>query len=285
MYRAAAGKRGEKRLEQKLIEFNWDDNHRFVRNICLSLGDWKVQMDGLLLTDRGAIIIESKNISGQLYFDNQTGEFSRTDLAGVRTVMEDPTSQLNKTIRFLTKFVKLHKINLPIKGIVVFTSKQCEFMTKPKTHYVCKNYQLIDYLFTLLQNFPETNTRHNLTKIEKLLHKHQTPYKRIPLCQLYFIEPTDLRTGIFCSSCKSHRMKRKYQSGWICELCQSVDPFALESIIQEYFSLVHTQLSNRQLRQFCNLESPYVASRLLATFDFETAGALQNRTYQLKKKD
>lgn len=109
LYRTAAGKREEKRLEQKLVEFSPDENHRFVRNICLSLGDWKVQMDGLLLTERGAIVIESKNISAQL--------------------------------------------------------------------------------------------------------------------------------------------------------------------------------SNRQLRQFCNFESPYVASRLLATFDFEIEGALRNRTYQLKNKD
>lgn len=285
LYRSAAGERGEGRLVRKLVEFSPEENHRFLQDVCLSLGDWKVQLDGLMLTERGAIIIESKNISGQLYFDNQTGEFTRTDLEGVRTVMEDPTTQLNKNIRFLTKFFKLHKIQMPIKGIVVFTSKQCEFMTKPQNSAVCKTYQLIDYLFHILNSFPNMTIQPNLSKIDKLLQKHQTPYKRLPLCQLYSIAFAELRTGIYCATCKSYRMIRKTRCGWICELCQAVDPLAFEMTVQEYFSLVHTQLSNKQLRQFCNIESPFIVSRLLATFDFETAGALRNRTYQLKNKD
>lgn len=284
LFRTAAGKRGEDRLERKFIEFSPEENHRFLRNICLSLGEWRVQMDGLLLTERGAIIVESKNISGQLYFDDKTGEFSRVDLDGIRTVMEDPTIQLNKHIRFLAKFFKKHKINLPIEGIVVFTSKNCEFMTKPATNYVCKTYQLIDYLFKILHAFPQEATHQNLAKIDKLLQKFHTPYKRYPLCQLYFIDADELKSGILCENCKNHTMVRKRKAGWICGQCQTADPQALQQAIQEYFSLMHTQLSNQQLRQFCNLESPYAASRLLATFELETAGALRNRTYQLKKE-
>ncbi|MGE6412676.1 nuclease-related domain-containing protein [Planococcus kocurii] len=285
LYRSAAGERGEARLVRKLVEFSPEENYRFLQNVCLSLGEWKIQMDGLLLTERGVIIIESKNISGRLHFDNQTGEFARTDVEGVRTVMEDPAIQLNKHIRFLTKFFKLHKIQLPVKGIVVFTSKQCEFITKPQTTDVCKTYQLIDYLFNILSSFPDSSIRSNLVKIDKLLQKHQTPYKRLPLCQLYAINPGELQTGIFCDSCKSLRMVRKKRCGWICELCQSIDINAFETTIREYFSLVHNQLSNKMLRQYCNIESPFVASRLLSTFEFDTAGALRNRTYQLKNKD
>ena len=58
---------------------------------------------------------------------------------------------------------------------------------------------------------------------------------------------------------------------------------AFPNSVQKYFSLIDAQLSNRKLRKFCNLESPYVTSRLLAEFDLETAVALRNRTYQLKK--
>lgn len=284
LYRTAAGKRGEDRLERKFIEFSPEENHRFLRNICLTLGEWKIQMDGLLLTERGAIIVESKNISGQLYFDDKTGEFSRVDLEGVRTVMEDPTIQLNKHIRFLSKFFKRHKINLPIDGIVVFTSKNCEFMVKPATNHVCKTYQLVDYLFKILGTFPQEATHQNLAKIDKLLQKFHTPYKRQPLCQLYFIDADGLQAGILCISCKKLTMVRKRKAGWICGQCRTVDPQALQQAIQEYFSLMHTQLSNHQLRKFCKLESPYAASRLLAAFELETAGALRNRTYQLKKE-
>lgn len=284
-YRTAAGSRGEARLERKFIEFVSEDKHCFLRNICLSLGDWKIQMDGLLLTERGAIIIESKNISGKIHFDEQTGEFSRTDMEGVRTVMEDPTIQLNKHIRFLALFFKRHKVNLPISGIVVFTSKQCELMTKPKHTYVCKTYQLIDYLFIILQTFPKKVTHLNLLKVDKLLQKHQSPYKRLPLCQLYAIDPEELEAGILCVHCKKHSMLRKHKIGWICTICDRIDELAFQQTLQEYFSLINHQLSNKQLRRFSKLQSTYAASRLLAAYDLEPAGALRNRTYQIKRND
>lgn len=284
-YRTAAGKRGEERLQRKFSEFVSEDSHRFLRNVCLSLGDWKVQMDGLLLTERGAVIIESKNISGQIHFDELTDEFSRTDMEGVRTVMEDPAIQLNKHIRFLAMFFKRHKINLPVKGIVVFTSKHCEFIAKPKNIYVCKTYQLIDYLFAILQTFPPKVTHLNLSKVDKLLQKHQNPYKRLPLCQLYVIDPEELEAGILCTHCKKHSMLHKHKIGWVCAICNGANPCAFQQTVQEYFSLIDQQISNKQLRKFSKLESKYAASRLLATFDLEQAGALRNRTYRIKKND
>jgi hypothetical protein len=284
LFRRAAGKRGEDRVERKFIEFDWDENYQFLRNVNLAMGDWKVQMDGLLLTERGAIIIESKNISGQLYFQEETGEFSRTDSEGVKTVMEDPTIQLNKHIRFLTKFFRLKKIELPIGGLIVFTSKQCEFLTKPKHNYVCKTYQMVEYLYHMLQTFPVESAQTPVSKIAKLLQKQQTPYKRIPLCQQYYIDEKDLQPGIFCTHCKKHAVNRKTKTGWRCTICNSVDKHAIDFALREYFSLVHHELSNKRFRDFCKIDSPYKASRLLAEFDLEAHGALRNRTYQLKKK-
>lgn len=121
IFKAAAGRRGEERLHRKMIEFETEEQSRFLKNVCLSRGQWKIQMDGLLLTERGAIVIESKNISGQLYFDDKTEEFSRINTEGVKTIMEDPTIQLNKHIRFLTLFFKQQKIDLPISGMVVLS--------------------------------------------------------------------------------------------------------------------------------------------------------------------
>ncbi len=192
LFRRSAGKRGEDRLERKFKEFDWEENYQFLRDVNLAIGDWKVQLDGLLLTERGAVILESKNISGQLSFNGETGEFSRIDGEGIKTVMEDPTIQLNKHIRFLTKFFKRRKIDLPIGGLVVFTSKQCEFLTKPKNHSVCKTYQMVDYLLEILQNFSEEPSQLSIPRIAKLFQKQQTPFIRNPLCQNFSIDANDL---------------------------------------------------------------------------------------------
>ncbi|MFC3211896.1 nuclease-related domain-containing protein [Planomicrobium okeanokoites] len=285
IYKSAAGKRGEERLEQKVAEFHVDGDYKFLRNVTLAIGDWKVQIDGLLLTDRGAIVIESKNISGKLLFDAANGEFSRTDRDGMRTVMNDPTSQLNKHVRFMDQFFKSQKIKLPVKGLVVFTSKECEFLTKPKSNYVCKTYQLVDYLLHIHQTLPMESTQINLLKISKLLQKHRAPYKRVPLCHQFLIDKADLRTGILCTQCKQHTLQKKKRVGWICSRCKTVDSDAFKLAVQEYFSLVDIELNNRRLREFCQISSVYVTSRLLGTMELEQNGALRNRVYQLKKKD
>ncbi|RNF40879.1 nuclease-related domain-containing protein [Planococcus salinus] len=285
LYRSAAGERGEDRLRRKFIEFDFEESYRILRNVSLSMGDWKVQIDGLLLTNRGVIIVESKNISGQLHFDEKTGEFSRIDREGGKAVMEDPTSQLNKHIRFLTKFFRMKNIDFNVDGLVVFTSKQCEFLTKPPHNYVCKTYQMVDYLHYILQTFPQSASHSNLPDTVELLQKHQTPFKRQPLCQRYFIASDELQMGILCTYCKAHRIIRKHKTGWLCEACHTIDDQAFQCAVQEYFSLIDRNLTNKRLREFCNIESPYTASRLLATFDFAVSGAMRNRTYQLQNKE
>ncbi|WP_223641096.1 nuclease-related domain-containing protein [Planococcus sp. 4-30] len=164
---AAAGTRGEDRLQKKFHEFYSEEEFQILWDVSLKIGSWSVQMDGLLLTERCAVIIESKNINGQLYFDEKTGEFFRINTAGEKTVMEDPRVQLNKHIRFLKQFFQMKKINLPVSGLIVFTAKDCEFASKPHRASICKTYQMVEYLLKILQAFPHEADNKKLAKIKK----------------------------------------------------------------------------------------------------------------------
>lgn len=249
-------------------------------NVSLKMGTWPVQMDGLLLTKRGAVIIESKNISGQLHFDEKTSEFFRINSAGEKTTMEDPRVQLNKNIRFLTQFFKAKKINLPVSGLIVFTAKDCEFASKPHRASICKTYQMIEYLLRILQAFPLEAENSKLAKIRKQILTNQAPYKQAPLCTYYFIDPKDLRTGVYCRQCKSLSMGRAHRS-WICNKCCARDPSAHLLAIQEYFTFVEPEITNRKLREFCGFESRAVATRLLSPLNLKRVGNLKTCSYHL----
>ncbi|MBT2569990.1 NERD domain-containing protein [Planococcus sp. ISL-110] len=278
-----AGKRGESRLQKKFNEFYLDEEFQILWDVSLKIANWPVQIDGLLLTERCAIIIESKNINGQLHFDEKTGEFFRINPVGEKTVMEDPRVQLNKNIRFLTQFFKMKKINLPVTGLIVFTAKDCEFASKPHGASICKTYQMIEFLLKILQAFPHEAEQIKLSKIKKMILTNQTPYKQSPLCTYYFIDPNDLRPGIFCRQCKSLSMQRDKRS-WICSRCGTRDSSAHLLAIQEYFTFVEPEITNQKFREFCGLASPAVASRILAKLDLESSGAAKNRTYHYRKE-
>ncbi|MEK6267094.1 MAG: NERD domain-containing protein [Planococcus sp. (in: firmicutes)] len=277
-----AGKRGEERIRRKFNEFYMEEDFRILWDVNLKIGTWSVQMDGLLLTEKGAIIIESKNISGQLHFDEKTGEFSRVNLAGERSVMENPKIQLRKHIRFLTHYFKMKKINLPISGLIVFTAKDCEFISKPQGVYVCKTYQMIEYLLRILQAFPLEAENCKLAKIQKLILTNQTPYEQPPLCSYYFIDPKELQSGVQCDSCQSLGMLR-LNKNWMCKNCGFRNPSAHLLAIQEYFSFVETTITNKKLREFCGFESRSVATRMLSQLDLNRVGESKARSYQLRK--
>lgn len=283
LYRTAGGERGEARLQSRFKEFWIDEDFTAIWDVALALDDWKVQLDGILLTDRCALVMESKNISGEIHFNESTGEFYRINSSNEKTVMEDPRVQLGKHIRFLTRWFVKHNIPLPVSGLTVFTSKQCEFTSKPRSANVCKTYQMPDYLLKLWQSHPPQTAKLNITKVSKLLLANQTPFKRQPLCRQYTINPTDLRSGVMCRACRALSMNRT-QRTWICTRCGIRDPAAHIYAAREYFTLIDETLTNRQFRKFCQLESRSIAFRLLRTLDVDVTGEWKSRVYQLPEK-
>lgn len=282
LYWTTAGKRGESRIQKKFNEFHFEGEFQTLWDVNLKIDNWPVQMDGLLLTEHCAIIIESKNISGQLHFDEQTDEFFRVNSTGEKTVMDNPKTQLNKHIRFLTQFFKLKKINLPVTGLIVFTAKDCEFISKPRGVSSCKTYQMIEYLLRILQAFPLEAETVKLAKIKKLILTNQTPYKQSPLCTYYFIDPKDLQPGVYCQICKALTMQRDKRS-WVCSNCGAGDASAHLLALQEYFTFIEPTITNRKLREFCGFASRAVATRLLSQFDLERTGESKATSYYLRE--
>lgn len=282
-YRRVAGVLGEERLRRKLKELDLDEPHHLLFDVNLRMQDWKVQIDGLLLAESCAIVIESKNIQGEIHFERETDEFYRFTEDRKKTVLEDPTIQLAKHIRFLEKWFADKNIQLPVDGVVVFTSKQCQFISKPLHHHICKTYQLIHFLHKILQQYPQMPISHKLSEIIRTFSSNQSSFNRIPLCSYYRIDPRNFMSGMWCRTCERYTGQSRNKAGWKCSKCSQFDYAASELAIREYFSLVSDTLSNRELRAFCNISSPSVASRLLAEFDLEAEGPLRNRAYRIKK--
>lgn len=281
LHRVSAGKRGEEKLLRKLAEFTWKETHLILPDVSLSRDNMKIQMDSLLLTNSYAIIIESKNIHGKIHFELLTGEFYRYDNDGKKMIMEDPAIQLKRNMRFFNDWLNSKNLDLVVKGLVVFTSKECEFISKPQKIPVCKTYQLHDYLYSMLEA-PSRQSSVNLKKLKKLIESQQTPYKRIPLCDYYRIDPSILIKGIRCGGCGSFgsgTLKRVY---WYCNNCGKADAYAINNTVKEYFSLVSHTISNSELRKFSLLESRHAASRILMKYDMEKSGEQKVRKYRVR---
>ncbi|AQQ52836.1 nuclease-related domain-containing protein [Planococcus lenghuensis] len=248
LHNREAGIRGESRIESKFKEFFIPEAYEVLWDVGLSIGDWHVQFDGLLLTARCAIIIESKNISGELSFDEATGEFYRKNTDGERQVFDHPAVQLNKNIYFLQQWFQRQGVSMPVGGLIVFTAKQCEFMTKPTLAEMCKLYGMPGRLIEMLKKYPPVCDG-AFQEAVRQIPQHLTPYKRRPLCDKYFIPVQDLKKGILCTKCRALNVQLMERS-WICGTCGVRERDIGGRLVDEYVALVNGELTNRGMRDF-----------------------------------
>ncbi|MDN7245946.1 nuclease-related domain-containing protein [Planococcus shenhongbingii] len=282
LFNTEAGIRGEQRLRKKFIEFYFPEGYEIIWNNCLSLNQWPVQIDGLLLTEKVAIIIESKNISGELYFDNDTREFYRVDATGLKTVMDNPSIQVEKHIRFMKAWFAAHSIQLPVDGLLVFTSKQAELKTLPQNIRTCRHHHMIELLFKIIKEYkPPTNLRSSLEYTKNLIESNQTPFVQKPILVQYSIKTELLARGIFCEHCDTPTVVKHLRS-WRCLQCGLVDNHSPVRAILEYISLFGGPISNQNIRDFTGIKDRHAVKRLLTLNDFEKTGQKRHSKYSLK---
>ncbi|QDY45111.1 hypothetical protein FK545_05235 [Planococcus glaciei] len=101
------------------------------------------------------------------------------------------------------------------------------------------------------------------------------------MCKRYFIDPSELKPGVYCRGCQWYAMQRVRRS-WQCPRCGERDSSAHVLAVREYFTLVSSELTNQEFRRFCGIKSRSVATRLLKELNLETTGELKARVYQLK---
>ncbi|WP_422123891.1 nuclease-related domain-containing protein [Planococcus sp. X10-3] len=281
-HRKSAGERGESKLQKKFKEFHLDEDYHALWDIGLKQGEWITQFDGLLLTDKCIIILESKNISDDLHFEEKTGEFIRTNPKGERLILENPVFQLNKNIRFLRQWFMQRKLDIAVKGLIVFTAGNCIFHSKPAGASLCKTYQMNEYLYKVLQSTPQDSAPLKINKIKRMIEANHTPYARKPLCDTYQISYDDLTKGIFCPNCRGYQMERSKRN-WICRDCKTKNATAHHFALQEYFTFVNDSITNKELRAFCLIESAATANRILMKYDFLISGENKARQYRIKE--
>lgn len=278
-HRYEAGWQGEKRLHAKMVEFHWSEPYELLWDVGLWLDNWKVQIDGLLVTPRCLIIISSKNVSGKIHFDAMTTEFYRYNNEGEKMVMDDPLVQLAKHTRFLELWLEKRKVkHPPIDGVVVFTPRHCEFIAKPVGPHICKTYQVVEKLCEILESIEPPADSPKPGRIRKVIESNLYPYERPPLCEYYRIDPRELKTGVKCVVCRKIAVERLYKI-WRCKACGHRDPDALKSALQEYLELVGREVDSKEFRRFSGEDSRHTVFRVLSESGLVKAGSTRKRTY------
>lgn len=285
LQRRSAGFWGEKEVDKKLKRID-QSRYYILCDLRLPNGDDTFfQIDTLIISAQFILIIESKNISGTLYFDLVNHQFYRINDDGSREVFSDPVSQARLHVQQLRDWLQRNKFaNLPFEFLVVSANPHSLFHITPPNHPYANKICNIASLTWEIDELGDRYKKDNLTEkeIRKLcnsLKKAHTPLQPSDILQQYGIDKSELLTGVHCPECDY--LPLTYRVGkWHCPRCKKRFKDALNGSLDDYFLLISPTITNAEFRRFVQIANPNTASKKLKELPLKGLGTTKGRVYE-----
>lgn len=236
---------------QKLPQLS--DCHLFLDVILPTI--LPMQMDRLIITASGIVILEMKNIRGTVHFKNNP---RRTNDKGEVQAFTHPEIQLEQYIQAMHHFPNDHNMAVPIYGAIVFPFNNVAIHRENDGLPIVTGRELLIYLYKII----EKNMGMAMNEITNIILsqlQHRNPF---PLCRYYQLEVNALQRAVYCENCGYFGME-KLKRTWFCRRCQHQCTYAYIQALKDYYMLVGHTITNRECRAFLMLECKHVTKRLL----------------------
>ena len=270
--RQQAGDFGEEYIMNELKKI--DADFQLLHNVTLPSA-LAMQIDILVITPSGIIVLEVKNIKGHVYLKNYPRQLIRTTQTGEVSVFTHPEIQLEQYMQGLKHFLQRHQITMPIYGAVVFAFNNVQIQREGEGRILTAK-DLPMYIHTL----PTYNESPSIQPIANKIMKYTKNKIPDPLCSYYKIDKASIQKGIRCEKCGKFAMTREKRT-WICANCNHSCGHAHIQALRDYHMLIGSTITNQQCRQFLNIKSTDLAKRILKASSVEHSGATKGRIYEL----
>ncbi|SDN99750.1 Nuclease-related domain-containing protein [Psychrobacillus sp. OK028] len=238
------------------------------------------EMDVLLITPYGAVILEIKNITGKLEFKENPSQLIQTRDSGEVNNYPCPVTQLTEYKYLLSKFLSAHNFSIPVNGAIVFATRKSFVETSSSKASILYTNEIHSYLRNLQDHTPVlTNSQIDLLK--KLILKKNSPFSYFPLTKHFYIDASDVIRGVACPNCGQIGMQ-KIQKKWYCPQCYLKDSKAHIESLRTYFLLCNNYITNKTCREFLLLNSRYEAKRILINSSLIKIGDKKSTKYIMK---
>lgn len=235
-----------------------------------------MQIDILIITPSGIIILEIKNIRGTLHFKNNPRQLIRTTETGEVHTFTHPEIQLQQYMQAMLHFLDTYHITMPVYGAIVFPFNNVDVHGEGSGLPIVMGKELPLYIYKFI-------TQKLDIAMDDILHiilsqlQQKNPF---PLCRYYHIEPSVLQRGVYCENCGQFGMQ-KLKAIWFCQKCEHRCKEAHVSALKDFYMLVGDTMTNRECRDFLKIDSPYVTKRLMQRLLLTRSGNGKSTKYNL----
>ncbi|WP_258535563.1 NERD domain-containing protein [Bacillus sp. 03113] len=285
--RQKAGYYGERDLGYYL-NFISEQKYFIFHDLRLFNGKNYFQIDILILSPDFFLILEVKNLSGTLLFDTNFDQLIRI-LNEKENAFENPILQAERHQSQLKNWLKDHKFpNIPIESLVVISNPRTILKSTSNhpaiSQKVIHSENLQTRINTFEKRYPnEAISEKDLRKLSRLLLKKHTEFDP-NIFKQFNISEKELLKGVYCPNC-SFLLMKKIHGSWICPSCQQKSKDAHIAALKDYVLLNGPAITNQEARDFLQLDSSPVATRLFHSMNLTYEGNNKGRVYFLNFDD
>lgn len=278
--KAWSGFRGEENLHYHL-SFLPKKDFIVLSNVRLVTQKKTFQMDALVLTPYFILIVESKNFSGTLFFDQISKQFIRM-YQNQEDGFPDPIKQVIRQKTNLAEWMAEKKLKpCPIEYLIAVSNPSTIIKTNPGKEEIFQKIlhaeHIPEKILVLTASYEEKSiSPYLIQKLTQVIKQEQSPLS-IDILEKYDIHPSEILQGTFCPFCYTLPMQR-IQANWYCPTCKSVSKNAHEQSILEYLYLFDS-MTNKQCRQFLDVSSIQTCTCLLEKMNLPSTGKGKSKVY------
>ena len=277
-----AGYAGEKKADFYLEEARMKEKPVVLKDVMVPAGGKQIQVDTLVLHPAFVLVLEVKNMTGELYFDDTTGQFYRMK-NGMREGMRNPEDQLNRSVAATERFLAAVELPVRVHGAIVLASYNGLIIQGPVSRPIFPVDRLPGHVEKLEQENRAVLRRSDLQYVVDTL-KLLSREKQDQHLKWYNLTDSDLMTGVRCPGCYKVGMERGHGK-WNCKSCNADSTDAHLATFQEYRTLCGDQITSNEAQRFLGLANIQSAIRLLTSCCQYTANKKRNRKWTIRKEN
>lgn len=280
LQKAEAGDVGEQFLMKQLEKLAYSMNFKVLHNITISK-PVSIQLDIVIITMYDILILECKNIRGNIHLKSKPRQMIRTQDTGEKNIFNHPEIQLEEYVFGLREFFYSHQITVNVEGIIVFPFNNANITYEEGQFPVLVMREISHFLRQhLLKNQQKPSIPSD--RLAQLLLQHHQLFNPFPLCNYYNIEPHFIQKGVYCPICEQVKMQR-VKKNWYCPKCRKFDNLAHVQALNEYRMLMGDCITTKAAQYFLDVSNRHLAKRIVQNHCVRKSGSNRKTVYHLSK--
>jgi hypothetical protein len=277
-----AGYKGEKSMEYFLSFL--PKPYKILHSVRLLNDQYYFQMDIILLSPKGILIVEVKNLSGTVILGDPYAQLVQVNNEKEKGY-SDPVTQAKHQKFQLQRWLARHRLqNIHIDYLVVFSNPSTIIKSYSNNNEslkkVCRSNQFLMKI-NEYEQFREGQPvdEKTIKRIGKLLLKHHAEAE-IDILKRYGIHQRELIKGVLCKKCSSPLFR--VSGKWYCQECKISSLDAHIKALHDYFLLIDSSITNKAARDFLQISSRNVTKQLLQGMNLKITGTKKGAVYHWK---